>query len=90
MAAIRQHKGRWQARVTRRGFAPETRAFESKKAATRWARTIETDMDRGNTCGPCIASSDPVNCGRTSRVIETMAEFSRETTAHHIAAALAA
>lgn len=47
MASIRQRAGRWQARVTRRGFAPETKTFTSKEDAARWTRTIETEMDRG-------------------------------------------
>jgi hypothetical protein len=47
MAAIRQRKSRWQARVTRRGFTPETRTFVLKEAAARWGETFETEMDRG-------------------------------------------
>lgn len=48
MATFRQRSGRWQARITRRGFAPETKTFNSREEATRWARSIETDMDRGS------------------------------------------
>jgi integrase len=47
MASIRQRAGRWQARVTRQGFAPETRTFNSKSDAARWARTLETELDQG-------------------------------------------
>ena len=47
MAAIRQRAGRWQARVSRRGLAPETKSFASKEGALRWARAVEAEMDRG-------------------------------------------
>lgn len=47
MASIRERAGRWQARVTRRGFAPEVKTFTSKENASRWARSIEADMDQG-------------------------------------------
>lgn len=48
MASIRQRSGRWQARVTRRGFAPETKTFTSKEDAARWARSIERELDQGS------------------------------------------
>src|SRR5687768_7261955 len=47
MASIRQRAGRWQARVTRRGFVPETKTFTSKENAARWARSIEAEIDQG-------------------------------------------
>jgi hypothetical protein len=47
MASFRQRAGKWQARVTIKGFATETRSFDSKADAQRWARELESVMDRG-------------------------------------------
>lgn len=37
----------YQATVRRRGFPSKTKTFETKTDATKWARMIERDMDRG-------------------------------------------
>jgi hypothetical protein len=47
MASIRYRQGRWQARVTRQGFAPESKTFDSREDAQKWARAIEAEIDRG-------------------------------------------
>lgn len=47
MASIRQRNGRWQARVTRKGYPPEVQSFSTKTAALRWARSVESGQDRG-------------------------------------------
>lgn len=47
MASFRQRAGKWQARVTVKGFPTEARSFESRADAQRWAREIESAMDRG-------------------------------------------
>ena len=47
MASIRQRCGRWQARVTRKGYPPETKTFDMYDDAVKWARSLETDIDRG-------------------------------------------
>jgi len=47
MASIRQRENRWQCRVTRHGFPPETKSFASKADAETWARSIEVEMDKG-------------------------------------------
>jgi integrase len=48
MASIRQLKsGRWQARVTRKGLAPEVKSFDAHDDATKWGRAIEAEIDRG-------------------------------------------
>lgn len=47
MASIRQRAGRWQARVIREGYEPQSKTFGSKEAALRWARDIEVSMDHG-------------------------------------------
>lgn len=47
MASVRQREGRWQARVVRQGFAPESKTFDSREDAVKWARAIEVEIDRG-------------------------------------------
>ncbi len=47
MASIRNRGGKWQARVNRKGHAPVTKSFISKQDAEKWARSLETEMDRG-------------------------------------------
>lgn len=47
MASIRQRNGRWQARITRKGFPTEVRSFDTKGAALQWARSIESSVDKG-------------------------------------------
>lgn len=46
MATIRKLRGRWQAQVRRRGMKPRAKSFDSKSEAERWARELETQVDR--------------------------------------------
>ena len=46
MATIRKLRGRWQAQVRRRGMKPRAKSFGSKADAERWARYLETQVDR--------------------------------------------
>ena len=47
MATFRNRNGKWQARVARKGLVPVCRTFLNLQDAERWARQIETDMDKG-------------------------------------------
>ncbi|PPC93912.1 MAG: integrase [Methylotenera sp.] len=47
MATFRNRHGKWQARVTRKGMVPVSRSFINLQDAERWARQVETDMDKG-------------------------------------------
>ena len=48
MATIDQRKsGWWQAKVRRKGLAPQSRTFRTRAEAEAWARAIEGEMDRG-------------------------------------------
>lgn len=38
---------RWQARVRRQGYPPQSDTFRTKAAAERWARDVEAKMDAG-------------------------------------------
>lgn len=46
MASIRQRDGKWQARVIRKGYPAETKSFDTRAQAARWAREIEGSIDR--------------------------------------------
>jgi integrase len=48
MASITQREtGKWQAKIRRPGYPPETRSFTQERAAQAWARAREAEMDRG-------------------------------------------
>lgn len=46
MATLRNRSGKWQARVVRKGHIPVTKTFQAKHDAERWARQVESDMDK--------------------------------------------
>jgi integrase len=48
MASIRNRNGKWQARITRKGQLPIAKSFLSKQDAERWARQVETEIDKGS------------------------------------------
>jgi hypothetical protein len=48
MATIRQYSnGRWQAIIRRKSEKPVSKTFASKHEAGRWARLLESEIDRG-------------------------------------------
>lgn len=65
MASFRQHGNGWQGRIRRRGYPDITKTFETKADAEKWARAIESEIDKGqfiniseaqrNTLGDLIA-----------------------------------
>lgn len=46
MATIRKLRGRWQAQIRRRGMAPRAKSFDQKVDAEKWARSLESELDR--------------------------------------------
>lgn len=46
MATIRKLRGRWQAQVRRRGMKPRCKSFDSKTEAEKWARDLESQVDK--------------------------------------------
>ncbi|SEF13113.1 Site-specific recombinase XerD [Burkholderia sp. WP9] len=48
MASIRKRSNKWQARVCRAGYPAETKSFNVRADAERWARSVETETDRGS------------------------------------------
>ena len=55
MASFRQRSNKWQARVKRDGFPDQVKTFEVKADAERWARSVESEMDRGSFSSPVTA-----------------------------------
>ena len=47
MASIRFRQNRWQARVRRKGYPDETKSFNSRQDAEKWARSLESEIDKG-------------------------------------------
>ncbi|MEE4751765.1 hypothetical protein V2K79_06860 [Pseudomonas alliivorans] len=52
MATIRNHglavsKGQWEAQIRHKGYPAQRKTFETKSDAQAWARTIESEIDRG-------------------------------------------
>lgn len=48
MASIRKRNNKWQVRIAAKGFPSETKTFNTKTEAQKWAREIESSMDRGS------------------------------------------
>ena len=47
MASFRQHGRGWQARVRRQGYPDITKVFEARQDAEKWARALESEIDKG-------------------------------------------
>ena len=47
MASFRQHGNGWQGRIRRRGYPDITKTFETKADAEKWARSVESEIDKG-------------------------------------------
>jgi integrase len=47
MASFRKHGNGWQARVRRQGHPDITKSLPSRLDAEKWARSVETDIDKG-------------------------------------------
>jgi integrase len=55
MATFRNRHGKWQARVQRKGQQPVSKSFQSKEDAQRWARQVETEIDKGSYTNAALA-----------------------------------
>jgi integrase len=47
MATIERRATYWRVKIRRRGFPEQTRSFDTKASAEKWARDVERDLDRG-------------------------------------------
>jgi integrase len=48
MATFRNRHGKWQARIAKKGHAPISKSFITRKDAERWAKQVEVDMQKGS------------------------------------------
>lgn len=76
MATIKQREnGGWQAKIRRKGWPAQSRTFEQKTDAEKWARAVEHDMDQG-----VFASASDAE--RTT-LAELITRFAKEFAPHH-------
>ncbi len=61
MASYRKRKDNWQVQIRRQDHPPLSKSFKLKSDGERWARTIESAIDRGEL----VASSEPTNTIKT-------------------------
>jgi hypothetical protein len=47
VASFRQRGDKWQAHVLRNGYPDQTKTFENKTDAEKWARSFESEIDKG-------------------------------------------
>ena len=47
MATLEKRGDYWRVKIRRNGFPVQTRSFDTKAVAERWARDIENEMDKG-------------------------------------------
>ena len=59
MATFRNRHGKWQGRVQRKGQKPISKSFHTKQDAERWARSLETDIDKGAYTNTNLAERTP-------------------------------
>ena len=55
MATFRNRKNKWQARVQRKGQSPVSKSFLTLDDAKRWARSIESSIDKGSFTNQSLA-----------------------------------
>jgi integrase len=55
MATIRKRSNTWQAVVRRRGYPDNVKTFQTKVEANQWARSVESEMDRGQFVSRSLA-----------------------------------
>jgi integrase len=57
MASIRNRNGVWQARILRKGQPAASKSFQTRQDAERWARHIETQIDKGSYTSVALAEN---------------------------------
>jgi len=73
MASIRKRGPyQWEARIRRAGYPLKSRTFESRPEAEAWARSLETEMDRGVFVSRAEAER--------TKVAEALERYTREIT----------
>ena len=46
MASIRKKRNKWSVRICKKGYPIIYKSFYQKSDASKWAKQVETDMDR--------------------------------------------
>jgi integrase len=73
MASIRKlPSGKWNVRITRKGYPLQTKSFTTRSDADKWARTIESEMDRG--CFVCRSEAE------ATTLAQALERYKREVT----------
>ncbi len=57
MASLRNRNGVWQARILRKGQPAVSNSFQTRQDAERWARHIETQIDKGSYTSVSLAEN---------------------------------
>jgi integrase len=65
----------WLARIRRHGWPEQTRTFETREAAVRWARKIEREIDQG-----CFVD---LRAAETTTLHQLLARYLRDVTPMH-------
>ena len=47
MASFRQRNNKWQARIKWDGYPDQVKTFGARSDAERWARSVESEIDKG-------------------------------------------
>lgn len=85
VASVIQVKEKWRAQIRRKGFPVYTRTFPTKAAAERWARQVESDIDRGHapnlSRGRVVLVADLISAYRKLR--EQSRPISDSSTEHY-------
>lgn len=81
MASIRKRNGKWQVQVRRTGHKGQTKSFQHKEDALKWARTVSISLDR--------AAIEPQSNGLQDKPLSELIEryereISRHKAGHHI------
>ncbi len=72
MASIRRlPSGKWNVRISRKGYPLQTKSFLNRIDADRWARTIESEMDRG--CFVCRSEPAYITMSITGKTVSPFA-----------------
>jgi integrase len=73
MASIRKlPSGKWNVRITRKGYPLQTKSFTTRSDADKWGRTIESEMDRG--CFVCRSEAE------ATTLAQALERYRREVT----------
>ena len=56
----------WRSRIRRRGYPDITKTFETKADAEKWARSIETEIDKGKF----VSINEALNEGQRAPIMK--------------------